>query len=120
MSNSRSNPIVSKSYAFAIQIIKYCDELDSQKKYILSKQLFRSGTSIGANVKEAQQAESRADFIHKMKISLKEAEETEYWLMLCNDLEAYPDTKQLSEELTEIKKLLTSIVVTSKSRQKGH
>ena len=64
----------------------------------MANQLFRSGTSIGANVKEAQNAESKADFIHKMKISIKEVEETEYWLLLCKHSKEYPDTDMLLQK----------------------
>ena len=79
-----NNPILKKSFDFSIDIIKYSELLEENKKYILAKQIIRSGTSIGANIKEAQNAESKADFIHKLKIAIKEADETEYWLLLCN------------------------------------
>ena len=72
-----------KSFRFAIRIVNLCKFLrDEQKEYVLSKQLLRSGTSIGANVAEAQQAQSKADFVNKMNIALKEAYETNYWLRL--------------------------------------
>lgn len=74
----KENVIIKLTFEFALKIIDFCDELDGLKKYALSNQLFRSGTSIGANAREAQNAESKADFIHKFKISAKEAEETEY------------------------------------------
>ncbi len=77
------NPILKLTFQFSLEIIKYTELLESIRKYNLSNQLFRSGTSIGANVKEAQNAESKADFIHKMKVAAKEADETEYWLLLC-------------------------------------
>ena len=79
---------------------------------MLAKQLMRSGTSIGANVKEAQNAESKADFIHKMKIAMKEADETEYWLFLCNELKNYPNCESLLFELLEISKILNKIIST--------
>ena len=88
------------------------------RKYVLSRQLYKSGTSIGANVKEAQEAESIADFIHKMKVALKEAEETEYWLLLCNRSLKYPDTTAFLNDLKEIKMILNKIVVTSRKRIK--
>jgi len=69
----------------------YCELLDGQKKYIISRQLLKSGTSIGANAMEAQNAESKADFIHKMKIAAKEGEESQYWLWLCEYANSYPD-----------------------------
>ena len=82
-----------KSYQFAIRIIKAYKYLSSeQKEFVLSKQMLRSGTAVGALIREAEHAESKADFIHKLNISLKEANETEYWLMLLHDTE-YLDEK---------------------------
>jgi len=75
-----NNPILKLSFDFSLMIIDYCEKLDSNKKYILSRQLFRSATSIGANAIEAQNAENKTDFFHKMKIAAKEAEESQYWL----------------------------------------
>ncbi|MCB0410210.1 MAG: four helix bundle protein, partial [Flavobacteriales bacterium] len=80
-------------------------------------QILRSGTSIGANVKEAQNAESKKDFIHKLKIALKEADELEYWLYLCHEVESYPKPDNLQNKLTEIKKVLNKIVSSSKIKQ---
>ena len=77
------NEILELSFEFALDIIKFCEILGVNKKYIISEQLFRSGTSIGANIREAQSPESKNDFIHKMKVASKEAIETEYWLLLC-------------------------------------
>ena len=82
VSEPKENPIKEKSFAFALKIIKLCQQLQDQHEYVISKQLLRSGTSIGANIEEATAAESRADFIHKMKIAMKEARETHYWLRL--------------------------------------
>jgi four helix bundle protein len=79
----KENVIINLSFEFSLKIIDFCDKLDELRKFNLSNQLFKSGTSIGANVREAQNAESKADFIHKFKISAKEVEETEYWLLLC-------------------------------------
>jgi len=108
------NPIVDKSFDFALEIIELADHLEENRKYVLSRQIYKSGTSIGANVKEAQGAESRADFIHKMKVALKEAEETEYWLMLANRSRKYPNTESYLIKLKEIQKILNVIVSTSK------
>ena len=80
----KDNIIKSKSFAFALEIIALYSLLIDNKEFILSKQLLRSGTSIGANVNEALASESRADFIHKMSIASKEARETLYWLELLN------------------------------------
>lgn len=108
-----NNAILEKSFDFALDIINYCEELEGKKKYVLAKQLLKSGTSIGANIKEAQSPESRSDFIHKLKIANKEAEETEYWLMLCNMTPQYPHDEELLKNLIEIKKLLSKIISTA-------
>lgn len=110
------NPIYSKSYVFALKIIEIYKVLASQKEFVLSKQLLRSGTAIGALVREAEHAQSKADFLHKMNIALKEANETLYWLQLLKD-SSYIDSTTFnsiypySEELV---KLLASIVKTTK------
>jgi four helix bundle protein len=96
-------------------IVKYSELLVENKKYEIAKQIIRSGTSIGANIKEAQNAESKADFIHKLKISLKEADETEYWLFICENLENYPKPDNLIEKLNSIIKLLNKIISTTKN-----
>jgi four helix bundle protein len=95
MQNQKANLIVEKTLSFSIEIIKFSEQLEL-KKYVIAKQLLRSGTSIGANVWEAQNAESKVDFIHKMKIATKEADETSYWLKLCELSETYPQPKKLS------------------------
>ena len=113
----KENIIASKSYTFALRIIKlYKYLVAEEKEYVLSKQVLRSGTSIGALVKEAEHAQSKADFVHKMNIALKEANETEYWLMLLKDSE-YIDEKNFNSihpENIELIKLLVSIVKTSR------
>jgi len=113
----KNNIIVIKSRSFAIRIIRLYQYLLSDKKeFILSKQLLRSGTSIGANVKEAIQGQSKKDFIAKMQISLKEASETEYWLDLLHETD-YLDTNQyisINNDCVELIKLLTSIIKQSK------
>jgi four helix bundle protein len=80
----------------------------------LSRQLFRSGTSVGANIREAQEAESKADFIHKMKIAAKEARETHFWLLLCKHAKNYPIPQELLDKLAEIRKILCAIIYSSK------
>jgi len=82
MRDDKENIIVKKSLQFAVEVIAFAEELESHKKFVVARQMLRSGTSIGANVREAQNAESKADFIHKMKIAAKEADETGYWLEL--------------------------------------
>ena len=106
-----------KSFAFAIRIVNVYKYLTTDnKEYVLSKQLLRCGTSIGANITEAQQAQSRADFISKLSISLKEAHETDYWLRLLHATSFLSETEFLSliNDCREIEKMLTSIIKTSK------
>lgn len=110
----QNNPIVNHSFEFALLIDTYCFELRSNRKYELAGQLFRSGTSIGANVWEAQEAESRADFIHKMKLSAKEARESYYWLLICQNGKDYPAPDELLKKLEEIRRLLSSIIASAK------
>ena len=114
-SQGKENLIVNLTLNFAIEIVKYCELLEEKKKYVIAKQLLKSGTSIGANVREAQNAESKLDFIHKFKIAAKEAEETEYWLLICQNSKDYPGTNDLMEKLKSIQKVLNKIIVTSKT-----
>jgi len=111
----KDNILLKETFEFSLMIVKYAELLESNKKFVISKQVIRSGTSIGANSKEAQNAESKNDFIHKLKIALKEADETEYWLFLCENLENYPSAKELLNKLNGIIKLLNKIISTSKS-----
>jgi four helix bundle protein len=113
MRNDKENIVVDKSFQFALRIIQYCELLEEKKKFIIAKQLFKSGTSIGANIREAQNAESKSDFIHKMKIAAKEAEEVEYWLLLCRNSSSYPFDEALLNELLELIKILGKILSTS-------
>ena len=110
------NPILKLMFDFSLMIINYCEQLDTQKKYIISRQLLKSGTSIGANAMEAQNAESKADFIHKMKIAAKEGEESQYWLWLWKYANSYPDCIPLQNKLDEIDKVLGKILSTSKKK----
>lgn len=112
-----NNPIVDLSFAFALEIIKLSEDLDNRKKYVVGKQILRSGTSIGANIRESQEAESKADFIHKLKIASKEINETEYWLLLCKYSENYPDTDYLITKIIELKKIIGKIILTSKKNK---
>lgn len=109
--------VATKSYSFALQIIKmHKFLLETKKEFVLSKQLLRSGTAIGALIKEAEHAQSKADFVHKMNVALKEANETEYWLMLLKDSNYINDEhyNQIISECKTILKLLISIVKTTK------
>lgn len=109
------NPVLKLTMEFSLMIIQYCEILESNKKYVLSRQLLKAGTSIGANCMEAQNAESKADFIHKIKIAAKEADETQYWLMLCDYSKDYPDCTELINKLEEIQKILNKILKTAKT-----
>jgi len=114
MQTNKDNLIVKKTFEFSIQIMVYVDILMEKRKFPLANQLFRSGTSIGANVREAQNAESKVDFIHKMKIAAKEADETEYWLLLCKNNSNYPNPDNLLEQIDSIHKILSKIISSSK------
>jgi four helix bundle protein len=115
MRNDKDNLIVKLTLEFALEIIEYSELLEEKKKYVIARQLLKSGTSIGANVREAQNAESKADFIHKLKIAAKEADETEYWLILCELSKTYPKNEYLKEKLQAILNILSKIISTSKS-----
>jgi len=114
----KRNEILELSFEFALQIIIYCELLEEKRKYVIARQLLKSGTSIGANIRESQNAESNQDFIHKLKIAAKEADETEYWLLLCDKSANYPSSRDLSIKIISIKKLLNSIISTMKNRSK--
>ncbi len=111
------NIVAGRALAFAVELIKFCELLDSQRKYVVAKQLLRSGTSIGANVFEAQHAESKADFVHKMKLAIKEANETLYWLLICEKSVSYPqDESSLRIKVEELMRIISRIIITSKGR----
>ena len=114
------NVIEDKSFRFAIRIVNLYRYLcKEEKEYVLSKQVLRSGTSIGANVAEAQQAQSRADFISKLNIALKETSETKYWLRLLNATGYVSGTESQSiyADCIELEKLLVSILKSAKQNQ---
>jgi four helix bundle protein len=112
-----TNPVQEKSYAFAIRIVKLYRHLSvHQKEFVLSRQLLRSGTSIGANIEEAIGGQSRADFASKMSIAYKESRETRYWLRLLKDT-AYLTPKEydsIAAEADELCRLLSSILITTR------
>ena len=113
----RDGALQTKSFAFAVSIVGLYKRLRVEKKEsVLSKQLLRSGTAIGALVREAEQAESKADFVHKLAIALKEANETEYWLALLHETSYLePDAfSAIHRDVVEILKLLTSIIKSGK------
>ncbi|MBP1165938.1 MULTISPECIES: four helix bundle protein [unclassified Chryseobacterium] len=113
MDGQNNNAIINKTLQFSLDIIEYCEKLDTAGKYVISKQLLRSGTSIGANAHEAQNPSSKNDFIHKMKIAAKEAEETKYWLYLCEHSKNYPFDDRLKNQILEISKIIYKILSTS-------
>ena len=109
-------PIYKKSFQFALDIISIFNKLQSEREYILSKQLLRSATSIGANVNEASAAISKKDFTHKMSISSKEARETLYWLLLLQQSDLVKlELQQEIKKCEELIRILTAIVKTSQS-----
>jgi len=117
------NEIASLSFQFAVRIVKLYKYLtETKKEFILSKQLLRAGTSIGANVTEAQDAQSKKDFISKISIALKEAKESRYWIALLIETDYLPKTnekvKTLQKELESIINILSAILITSKSNLK--
>jgi four helix bundle protein len=114
----KNNPLKDKSFSFAIRVVKLYQYLQTNKKeYILSKQLLRSGTSVGAMVREAEHAESKADFIHKLAIAQKEINESIYWIELLNatDYLTKQQFESINNDAIEIIKLITSIIKTSKN-----
>ena len=116
----KTSIIQQKTYDFASRFIKaYKFLVSEQKEYVLSKQLLRSGTSIGANVEEALAASSTADFIHKLNIAAKEARETSYWLRLLHDNDFLPESafESIHAHNLEITKILSSILLTTKEKQ---
>ena len=111
------SPLIVKSKAFALRIIKICNEIKMSKhESIITNQLVRSGTSIGANIREASYAHSRSDFIAKMQITLKECSESEYWIELLIESGYYNDNSVLNE-CVELKRMLISSINTAKSKQ---
>ncbi len=119
MNENKDNIIVKKSYSFALEIIKIFKFLINEKKeYVISKQMSRCGTSVGANIHEAIASESKKDFIHKLGIAVKEARETSYWLNLLKDSDYLSDEqfKNLNKNCDEVIRILNSIILTTKER----
>ena len=119
MNEKNEKVVQGKSYRFALRIVKLCRWLQEEKReYILSKQLLRYGTAIGALIYEAEFAQSRADFINKLNVGLKEANETVYWLMLLHDAEYLNDKmyESIRPDIDEIVKLLVASIKTLKSQ----
>ncbi|TAE63566.1 MAG: four helix bundle protein [Flavobacteriia bacterium] len=114
----KRNVIKEKSFEFAKEIVYLYKNLADKKEFVLSRQVLKSGTSIGANIREAEHAQSKADFINKLSISLKEANETEYWLDLLYETNYLSDElfQNLKNKNIELLKLLISIINTSKKQ----
>lgn len=116
------NILKDKSFTFALRIVKlYQYIIDNKKEYVMSKQLLRSGTSIGANIREAQNAESKNDFIHKLSIAQKECDETLYWLELMFESNYLLENEyhSMQSDANEILKMLRSSIITSKNNPKN-
>jgi four helix bundle protein len=114
----KENVLKDKAYKFALRIVKLYQYLANEKKeFVISKQFLRSGTSIGANIEEANQAQSKVDFIHKLSISQKEAFETHYWIRILRDSDFLNEklAASLLEDCEEIQKLITSSIKTAKT-----
>lgn len=110
------NRIVDLTFGFSLKTIEYVELLEEKRKFVIANQLLKSGTSIGANIREAQYCESKADFIHKFKMAAKESEEIEYWLLLCKYSNSYPFEENLLEEVKEIQRIINCIINTSKTK----
>jgi four helix bundle protein len=114
----KESPLKVKSYAFSIRIVRLCQYLNREKKeFVLSKQILRSGTAVAALIREAEYGQSRADFINKLSVSLKEANETSYWLSLLKDTDyiRQEEFQSISLDCTELIKILTASIKTAKN-----
>lgn len=115
MRNDKDNLIVKLTFELALKIIAFSEEIRTNNRFEMASQIFRNGTSIGANIREAQNAESKADFIHKFKIAAKETDELQYWLDLCSEYEHYPSPKEeLIKELQSIHLIISKIISSSR------
>ena len=117
VNDEKGNIILEKTIQFSLDAIRYFEVLESRKKFVIANQLLKSGTSIGANIHEVQNAESKSDFIHKFKIAAKEIEETAYWLTLCKNSEHYPNCENLIQSLDEIKRITNKNISSSKRKE---
>lgn len=119
MVNFENNPLIEKTVQFSLDIIEFCGLLEEERKFVIAKQLLRSGTSIGSNSFEAQNPYSKKDFINKIKIAAKELEETKYWVYLCKHSKSYPFDEKLESQIIEIGKIIYKILSTSLSKENG-
>jgi len=121
MRNDKENLIVEKTFEYYLKIIEFSESIRSLNRFEMASQIFRSDTSIGTNIREAQNAESKKDFIHKFKIATKEADELEYWLKLCSKSVFYPNPdKNLLIELNSIILIISKIISTSKKSKSSN
>ncbi len=115
MRNDKDNLIIKLTFELALEIISFSEKIRANNRFEMASQIFRSGTSIGANIREAQNAESKRDFIHKFKISAKEADELEYWLRLCEASDFYPNPdEKIFKQLKSVVLIISKIISTSK------
>ena len=115
MRSDKENLIVKLTFDLALEIISFSEEIRKNNRFEMASQIFRSGTSIGANIREAQNAESKADFIHKFKISAKETDELQFWLELCQKSEFYPSpSEELFNKVQSINLIISKIISSSK------
>jgi len=118
MKSQKDNVIVRLTTEFALMIIEFSVKLEEQRKYVIARQMLRSGTAIAANVREAQNAESPYDFVHKFKIAAKESDETDLWLYLCKHAPTYPSPESAIEsKLQDIQRVISKIIGTSKRKR---
>lgn len=117
MRNDKPNLIVDKTFQYALKVLDYAEKLYAMKRFALADQIIRSGTSIGANVWEAQNAESKADFIHKMKIAAKEGDEQKFWMYLMKFSQHFPDPSEMVSDIEEIERILSAILSSSKKHK---
>lgn len=116
--DQKENAILNLTIEFSIEVISFVEQLEEKRKFVVANQLLKSATSIGANVHGAQNAESKFDFIHKLKIAHKEADETMYWLTICERAESYPEKSELKDKLQIIIKILSKIISSTKQNLK--
>jgi four helix bundle protein len=117
MRDDKDNLIVNITFSFAVDIMQFSERLIEVKKFAIADQVLRAGVFVGANVREAQNSESKADFIHKLKVAAKEADEVEYLLLLCKAVPSYPFQEELLEKVKSIIKILSKIISSSKRPQ---
>lgn len=117
MRNDRENLIVNLTFDLALDVIEYSEAIRNTNRFEMASQIFRCGTSIGANIREAQNAESKADFIHKFKISAKETDKLQYWLELCQKSQFYSNpSEELLNKLKSIHLIISKIISSSKKK----